>query len=324
MSLASRRNRRDYSNPDDAKSSIVGLSGWLFADLLLALAVVFLVASDRPSQSLAENPEDKFDIDVEFVESELADAKAVTQIERIDENFDLWIRFSEPVYSDSFTEADLLLEPNNEWSFRFVDKLNDGTEKLFRIRLNPEKVTDTKLSLTIAKRAVRGSKSDNSYNSKATLTISVTICQSLGGIEVNKKETARFQIRGGERMDAKQLVEWFKSGKRTDSPRSAEDAGYGDALLISKAMAEGSQVGFVILFGGYDSKNSEKVGKGQSRAENKQKEVLKALRELGLIPKLKNLGGSQCPLPQEIPTRPFGAGIPIDDLKFEMYFYEKE
>ena len=85
MSLASRRNRRDYSNPDDAKSSIVGLSGWLFADLLLALAVVFLVASDRPSQSLAENPEDKFDIDVEFVESELADAKAVTQIERIDD-----------------------------------------------------------------------------------------------------------------------------------------------------------------------------------------------------------------------------------------------
>ena len=37
-----KRTRRD-------RNSIVGLSGWLFADLLLGLAVIFLVASDKPT-----------------------------------------------------------------------------------------------------------------------------------------------------------------------------------------------------------------------------------------------------------------------------------
>ena len=41
-SQSSKRTRRD-------RNAIVGLSGWLFADLLLGLAVVFLVAAEKPS-----------------------------------------------------------------------------------------------------------------------------------------------------------------------------------------------------------------------------------------------------------------------------------
>ena len=44
ISRSSRTNHRD-------KESILGLSGWLFADLLLAIAVIFLVAQDKPSLS---------------------------------------------------------------------------------------------------------------------------------------------------------------------------------------------------------------------------------------------------------------------------------
>jgi len=40
ISRSSRTNRRD-------KESILGLSGWLFADLLLAIAVIFLVVQDK-------------------------------------------------------------------------------------------------------------------------------------------------------------------------------------------------------------------------------------------------------------------------------------
>ena len=42
ISRSARTNRRD-------KESILGLSGWLFADLLLAIAVIFLVVQDKPS-----------------------------------------------------------------------------------------------------------------------------------------------------------------------------------------------------------------------------------------------------------------------------------
>jgi hypothetical protein len=43
ISRSARTSRRD-------KESILGLSGWLFADLLLAIAVIFLVVQDRPAE----------------------------------------------------------------------------------------------------------------------------------------------------------------------------------------------------------------------------------------------------------------------------------
>lgn len=46
-SRSTRTNRRD-------KESILGLSGWLFADLLLAIAVIFLVVQDKPSQKIED------------------------------------------------------------------------------------------------------------------------------------------------------------------------------------------------------------------------------------------------------------------------------
>lgn len=44
ISRSTRTNRRD-------KESILGLSGWLFADLLLAIAVIFLVVQEEPSDT---------------------------------------------------------------------------------------------------------------------------------------------------------------------------------------------------------------------------------------------------------------------------------
>jgi len=47
ISRSTRTNRRD-------KESILGLSGWLFADLLLAIAVIFLVVQDTPRPKATE------------------------------------------------------------------------------------------------------------------------------------------------------------------------------------------------------------------------------------------------------------------------------
>lgn len=55
MAFHGRRGNRVQSGRRGQRESIVGLAGWLFADLLLALSAVFLVAQDRPgSQKLEE------------------------------------------------------------------------------------------------------------------------------------------------------------------------------------------------------------------------------------------------------------------------------
>ncbi len=330
MSLASRRRRRDNSNSDDVKSSIVGLSGWLFADLLLALAIVFLVASDKPSKILAGNPADKFDVTVKFSESE--DGPAVIQTAQIDERFDIWIEFSEPIFTDSFTEDDLILEPNDEWSVRFLNRSNSDAQKTFQIRFNPENAKSTKLSLTIAERSVwRGPKNENSYNAQASLAISITNCRTLKGIAVNPKETAKFKIPNGANFDADRLRKWLEgeSGKAEDHKDGSPDFGFGTAKLIAdeleKPINERKQVGFAILFGGYN-RDSEIAEDGANRARNMQDKVRTVLQDLGLLAKKTSGSGSNvCPIAAEIPIRPFGDGsFSKDDLKFELYFYENE
>lgn len=330
MSRASRRKGLIASNPDDAKSSIVGLSGWLFADLLLALAVVFLVASDRPSVSSAGDL-DKFDISVEFSTSE--NGEPISEIEVFDENFDIWIQFSEPVFSNSFTESDLMLEPEDEWSVRFVNKPDSGPKRSFLLRLNPENVKSRKLSINVEQGAARGAESDNSYNAKATLAVSITICRTLSGIAVSPEETSRFIVRGGAKMSESQLQDWLQNSKLEELPRThpigSEDFGFGTAKLIflelQKPIDQRRQVGFAILFGGYN-RDSESAKIGANRAKNMEDEVRNVLRNLGLLSDNNStVVQGACPQVYEIPLRPFGAGeVSKDDLKFELYFYENE
>ncbi len=330
MSRASRRKGQISSNPDDVKSSIVGLSGWLFADLLLALAVVFLVASDRPSVSSAGDL-DKFDISVEFSTSENGDP--YTEIEVLDESFDIWIQFSDPVFSNSLTESDILLEPKDEWSVRFVDKPDSGSEKSFLLRLNPENVKSRNLVLTVEQGAARGAESDNSYNAKATLPISITICRTLSGIAVSPEETSRFIVPGGAKMSESQLQDWLQNSELENLPQThpagSEDFGFGTAKLIfielQKQIDQRRQVGFAILFGGYN-RGSESAKIGANRAKNMEDEVRNVLRDLGLLSgNNSNEVQGACPQVFEIPLRPFGAGeVSKDDLKFELYFFENE
>jgi hypothetical protein len=328
VSLASRRQDRGNSRQDDAKSSIIGLSGWLFADLLLALAVVFLVASDRPAESLATDAE-VFDIDVEFSETE--NGPPISQIATIDESLSIWIRFSEEVLTDSFNLNGLQISREDEWSFRFVDRPQTRTTKTYQIRLNPESARSAEITLTVKARSALSSGRDNVWNQAASLSISVEVCEALAGIAVKPSDTARFQINGGRFKSADEIVKWLSSSERksigTDR-KSKEDEGFGDAKLIwdeiQRPISERRNIGFAILFGGY-VRNQESANQGQSRARDRTQVVKQALRELGLLDPATTNNSSSCPSADDLPIRPFGdSGVGVIDLKFELYFYNNE
>lgn len=330
MSLSSRRGIRGESGPDDAKSSIVGLSGWLFADLLLALAVVFLVASDRPAESSIGDADDVYDIAIEFLESPTGNA--ITKIEQIDQPFDLWLRFSEPIQADTLDLSDIAVSPDGQWTYQFVKKPDAGATQVVQLKLAPLDVRSTSLELTVKKRAAQHVSLENSWSESASLEIMVTLCRALTGIAVRPEETARFVIKGGQRKTENELMDWLQKPERrlvgTDLS-SPKDEGFGNATLIyqelQKPADERRQVGFAILFGGY-VKDRESADTGTIRAEDRIEDVRSALRELSLLPRLDtSIAGGQCPRAAEVPVRPFGdSSIGVGDLKFELYFYNEK
>lgn len=329
MSLASRRGLRSDSSSDDAKSSIVGLSGWLFADLLLALAIVFLVASETP-KAAGNTASDVLDISVDFSTSE--NGVASRQTAQIDEPFDVWLRFSEPIKSETLDLSDVSIKPEGQWTYQFVKKATVGSGQAFLLRLAPLEARSTEIEVTLRDKAAQHASRESSFSRSSSLSVSVTICRSLTGIAVLPEDTARFLIRNGRTMKIEEIINWLSSPARSQSGtdrRSNEDAGFGDARLVfeelQKPSGERRQVGFAILFGGY-VRNQENAGIGQGRANKRIEDVREVLRELSLLPRADTgTSGSQCPRAAEVPVRPFGdAGVGKDDLKFELYFYNEK
>ena len=72
----------------------------------------------------------------------------------------------------------------------------DG-KRTYQIRLNPENTSSTKLKLTIEQKQVRNASRPNSFNSRAQLNISVTICAQSAGIDVDKGNVAQITIPNG-------------------------------------------------------------------------------------------------------------------------------
>ena len=306
-----------YSD-DDSKSSIVGLAGWLFADLLLALAVVFLVGSDTPSISAMTEGNDKNDISIEFAETK--DGEAVTDIRKTNQTFDVYVRFSEPV--DDFTAGDFMLEPSNEWSARIVENSKDvDGKRTYQIRLNPENTSSTKLKLTIEQKQVRNASRPNSFNSRAQLNISVTICAQSAGIDVDKGDVAQIAIPNGLKMSAQQLKDWIQNIEANESATNSD--GYGNEQSLKKIIeltaGQRSQIGFIIVFAG-----GEDASRGTQNARSKELEILKALSEYELIADpSSDTPVASCPTESQVPYRAFwGSQLSRNDLKLELYFYD--
>jgi len=152
VSLASRRGPKGDSGSDEAKSSIVGLSGWLFADLLLALAIVFLVASETP-KAAGNKASDVSDISVEFSTSE--NGTATRETSQIDEPFDIWLRFSEPIRSETLDLSDISIKPESQWTYQFINKASTGSGQTYLLRLAPLAARSTGIELTLRDKAAQ-------------------------------------------------------------------------------------------------------------------------------------------------------------------------
>ena len=147
----SRSHRRPSSGSDRGKgdrNEIVGLSGWLFADLLLAVAVVFLIASISPvfSSEPPLNPSDDGPptVALSFL-SELSEEVAGLPIWNEDTQKEPVIRI-EAKFSESVTfgeEKDVLISANREtnllegYSTGWRVVLSKSTDKLWTIELVP-------------------------------------------------------------------------------------------------------------------------------------------------------------------------------------------
>ncbi len=325
MSLASRRQGRGESRQDDAKSSIVGLSGWLFADLLLALAVVFLVASERPSETSAQQNSIS-DIDVFF--STERDGDRINQLTTVDESFSLWVRFEEPVDGKTFGLEDLLIEPPaaaSEWSFQIENAFQDAVSE-FKVWLYPQRISLESFSLFVKSGSVLSADRTSTFNREGSIDIEIQKCERRAGIAVNNSEVARFTVSGGATMNADELVSWLK---RQDNKNDTGDGTYGGAQLVwselNKSGGTPRKVGFAILFGGYSRAGGEGADDGLERAKKRTPIVKDALITLGLLDEDSVGGPNNCPV-YTVPVRPFGDGSmsSTNDLKFELYFYNNE
>ena len=134
----SRSHRRPSSSSDRAKgdrNEIVGLSGWLFADLLLAVAVVFLIASVKPEFSSNPVPPVNDDgpptVEISFGSEfgEVADGIPVWNEDAPigdDNQIKIEVKFSERVIkfgeSPEDVKNDILVEAKRD------DKLVEGNE----------------------------------------------------------------------------------------------------------------------------------------------------------------------------------------------------
>jgi hypothetical protein len=327
VSLASRRRNRDDSRQDDAKSSIVGLSGWLFADLLLALAVVFLVASERPSETSAQQ-ESVSDIDVFFSAERNGDR--INQVTTIDESFSLWVNFDEPVSSKTFGLDDLLIEPlaaASEWSFQIENTSEDEAEE-FQIWLYPQRISLESFTLYVKSGSVLSADRTSAFNREGSIDVEVQKCERRAGIAVNKPEVARFTVSGGESMNEDALVSWLeREDNRND--RGERGTQYGGAQIVwrelnNRPSGTRRKIGFVILFGGYSKGEGEGADDGLGRADAQVPTVKAALIRLGLLDEDSVSGQNSCPV-YTVPIRPFGDGsVSKKDLKFELYFYNNE
>ena len=319
MGLVSHHNRSsDTYSDDESKSSIVGLAGWLFADLLLALAVIFLVGGDIPSTSAMSETNFKNDITIEFAETK--DGDAVTGIRKIDQTFDVFVRFSDPV--ENFTADDIQLEPSDEWSVRIVEDSKDvDGKKSFQIRLNPESPNSNELKLTIAQRQVSNASRPNSFNEQGLLNISVTICGQITGIDVDKANVAQVRIPNGANMSAQQLSSWMQTIEAKGT--TTNEDGYGNEQILREIIAlpasQRTQIGFIIVFaGGIDARSGTQV------ARNKESDLLTALSSNYLVADAASDSPSTtCPTESRVPVRAFWSQqLSKNDLTLELYFFD--
>lgn len=133
ISRSTRTNRRD-------KESILGLSGWLFADLLLAIAVIFLVVQDKPSQKVE---------DAEVTKDNVANLK--DQVLKLKTTLAELQKSSPPTTSPPTEKSGLIASEKEQLLITIPNGAAARSEQAFRASLEQSKLIIDKKQTSFAK-----------------------------------------------------------------------------------------------------------------------------------------------------------------------------
>jgi hypothetical protein len=283
------RNRRD-------KGAIVGLSGWLFADLLLGVAVVFLVGSEKPS-NLGIADRNRPSVRLEAVDNVQAnpDIWSVN-----DKPFKVEVVFSEKVRNFEATDLQFTGEASG-WIGQIIEpKEPNAVAERFIINIVPaQNLAAGEFSIFIPEKAAFSEK-NSSGNSSFKKPFKVVKCFEYKGI--NPASLQKVTISGGYLKDTESLIAALQ--KELNDP-----------------IRQREQIGFLILFGG---------GKdGSILAERSGEKIRGSLASLGLVPKASSDEGDSgsCGVPVSENDFPIlfyrDDGLPASDLKLNIYYMNK-
>ena len=253
MAFVSRnqRNVREGRNRRD-KGAIVGLSGWLFADLLLGVAVVFLIGSEKPSNS-GNNDNNRPTV-------------SLIAVENVQPNQDIWsvndrpfkieVVFSEEVRDFDVSDLAFTGEANG-WVGQITEPegLNVVSDRFVVNVVPSQDLVAGEFAITIPERAAYSAE-NGSGNAGTKKQLKVVNCFEYKGIDPEALQ--KVNLSGGYLKGEKELIQDLS--KELESRVKNRD-----------------QVGFLILFGG---------GKdGKVLAERSEKKIRSSLASLGLVPK---------------------------------------
>jgi hypothetical protein len=277
------RNSREGHNRRD-KGAIVGLSGWLFADLLLGVAVVFLIGSEKPSVNSSADKEDRPTLEIQSVENVQKGTQSTEPWSVNDRSFTIKVEFSEDVRN--FGADDLVFQGEaNSWVGKVTEPADENAVSdsfLLEIVPSQDLVAGSFEILIPEKSAFSESSGIGNRGKKQKFT--VVNCFEYKGIDANSVETVKLSrgFSGG--------VDYLTSELQKK---------------LAPAITSGKQIGFLILFGGGNN--------GDQKAKSSGSKVRTSLAELGLVPRSSGDEG-----------KVDACGASLSENDFPMLFYKAE
>jgi hypothetical protein len=313
------------------RHAIVGLSGWLFADLLLGLAVIFLVVEAKSVTPPEPKPHDVDRPTAELTLRTKPDGEEKdipvfqeTSIKELKEGIEFDLKYNERVYH--FETLEQAIEGNisgeaRGWQVR-VEKVDyrDTAEigQTFRVHLFfIAGFTEGDLSIRVPEGTSldfnnNPSEESNSLSLIVRSTPAVTI-DAANAIKLTMNYVGESELCTRSREVTTQglarrirALKSFERGGATGKWRREE---WSPMQWIQDQYQDRAKVGFALIFGG------DPDGRGIRRATNWQPCVFGALDELGLL-------GSDSGSASSRPVRLFRDGeAPAQTLAIELYFF---
>ena len=341
--MAFSRSHRKFGNPDAPQGrdrhAIVGLSGWLFADLLLAVAVVFLVAETTPvgGEELRNTDPNSPAVTMKFnpklPKSDDDGTPVWRQVDAEESGrfaVGIEVEFTEPVkdfggsleqiYNDILISATVggntFEGAETGWSVKSLTPKPGG--KLYQLRLEPSiGFQSATVQIVINERAARD-EDNNSNLASQPLTFLVQRRPDTV-IDTKKASQLRITVRSDSCDSSKpeEVLDLVRSIKQvrvfdvnvatTGQKRETLARNFVDWVASDKGFGSAAKVGFVFIYGS--------GGGGVKIAEDWTNCVVKAIEDLGWL-------GESNSLEAQLPVKQFKAdGITSRQLQLELYFF---